>query len=94
MAGDVGVIPGPERLLGEANGDLPQYSCLGSIMDRGAWWPTVHQVAKSWTQLHENNNSIEQILVTHLSAAGHLGCFRFLVIVIIAAVNTGVHVPL
>ena len=20
-------------------------------MDRGAWWATVHQVAKSWTQL-------------------------------------------
>ena len=21
-------------------------------MDRGAWWPTVHGVAKSWTQLN------------------------------------------
>ena len=28
-----------------------QYSCLGNPMDRGAWWATVHKVAKSWTQL-------------------------------------------
>ena len=28
-----------------------QYSCLGNPMDRGAWWSTIHGVAKSWTQL-------------------------------------------
>ena len=27
------------------------YSCLGNPMDRGAWWATVHAVAKSWTRL-------------------------------------------
>ena len=27
------------------------YSCLGNPMDRGAWWVTVHGVAKSWTRL-------------------------------------------
>ena len=26
-----------------------QYSCLGNPRDRGAWWATVHGVAKSWT---------------------------------------------
>ena len=26
-----------------------QYSCLENPMDRGAWWVTVHGVAKSWT---------------------------------------------
>ena len=26
-----------------------QYSCLKNLMDRGAWWATVHGVAKSWT---------------------------------------------
>ena len=26
-------------------------SCLGDLMDRGAWQATVHGVAKSWTQL-------------------------------------------
>ena len=25
-----------------------QYSCLENPMDRGAWWATVHRVAKSW----------------------------------------------
>ena len=30
-------------------GNTLQYSCLGSHMERGAWWATVHGVAKSWT---------------------------------------------
>ena len=29
------------------------YSCLGSTMDRGAWWATVHEVAKSQTRLSD-----------------------------------------
>ena len=28
-----------------------QYSCLGSPMDRGVWWATVHDVSESWTRL-------------------------------------------
>ena len=28
-----------------------QYSRLVNPMDRGAWWATVHRVAKSWTLL-------------------------------------------
>ena len=28
-----------------------QYSCLENSTDRGAWWATVHRVAKSRTQL-------------------------------------------
>ena len=27
------------------------YSCLENPMDKGAWWATVHGVAKSWTRL-------------------------------------------
>jgi len=37
------------RSLGEGNGNPLQYSCLGNSMDREAWWPIVHGVAKSWT---------------------------------------------
>ena len=37
-------------LTGEGNGNSLQYSCLGNLMNRGAWWATVHGVAKSWTQ--------------------------------------------
>ena len=50
-AGDLGLIPGPERSAGEGNGNPFQYSCLGNPMDRGAWWATVHGVTKSQTQL-------------------------------------------
>ena len=32
-------------------GNPLQYSCLGNPKDRGAWWATVHGVAKSWTRL-------------------------------------------
>ena len=31
---------------GEGNGYPLQYSCLGNPMDRGAWWDTVHGVAR------------------------------------------------
>ena len=31
------------------NGNPLQYSCLGNSVDRGAWWATVHEVAKSQT---------------------------------------------
>ena len=36
---------------GEGNGNSLQYSCLENPMDRGAWWATVHGVAKSRTRL-------------------------------------------
>ena len=37
--------------VGEGNGNPLQYSCLKNPMDRGAWWATVHGVAKSRTWL-------------------------------------------
>ena len=50
-AGDIGETPGSGKSPGEGNGNLLQYSCLENCMDRGAWWGTVHGVAKSWTWL-------------------------------------------
>ena len=47
---DAGLIPGLQRSPG-GNGNPLQYSCLGNSMNKGAWWATVHGVAKSWTQL-------------------------------------------
>ena len=44
---DMGSIPGSGRSPGDGNGNPLQYSCLGKPMDRGAWWATVHGVAKS-----------------------------------------------
>ena len=49
-AGDGDLIPGSGRFHGEGNGNPRQYSCLGNLMYRGAWWANVHWVAKSWTQ--------------------------------------------
>ena len=34
-------------IIGEGNGNPLQYSCLENPKDRGAWWATVHRVAKS-----------------------------------------------
>ena len=52
-AGDLGLIPGLGRSSGEGNGNSLQYSCLEILMDGGAWWATVHGVAKSRTQLND-----------------------------------------
>ena len=51
--GDPGWIPGSGRSPGEGNGNQLQYSCLENPMDRGAWWATVHGIAKSWTRLSD-----------------------------------------
>ena len=40
-------IPRLGRSPGGGNGNPLQYSCLGNPMNRGAWWATVHEVAKS-----------------------------------------------
>ena len=42
----MGSIPGLGRSPGEGNSNLLQCSCLGIPTDRGAWWATVHGVAK------------------------------------------------
>ena len=52
-AGDLGSIPGSGRSTGEGNGNPLQYSCLENPMGGGAWWATLHGVAKSRTQLSD-----------------------------------------
>ena len=51
--GDVGSIPGSVKSPGGENGNPLQYSSLENSMNRGAWWATVHGVAKSQTQLKD-----------------------------------------
>ena len=46
---DVGLILGLGRSPGRGHGSPLQYSCLENPQDRGAWWATVHRVAKSQT---------------------------------------------
>ena len=45
-AGNLGLIPRSGRSPGEGNGNLLQYSCPENLMDREAWWATVHGVAR------------------------------------------------
>ena len=49
----LGPIPGSGRSSGERNGNPLQYPCLENPMDGGAWYATVHGVAKSQTQLSD-----------------------------------------
>ena len=52
-AGDVrdsSLVPGSGRSPG-GHGNPLQYSCLGNLMDRGAWWATVYRVTQSRTGL-------------------------------------------
>ena len=46
-AGDLRSILGSERSPGEGNGNPLQFSCLENSMGGGAWWTTVHRIAKS-----------------------------------------------
>ena len=41
------------QINGEGNGTPLQCSCLENPMDGGAWWATVHRVAKSRTRLSD-----------------------------------------
>ena len=55
-AGDAryaGLISGLGRSRGVGNGNPLQYSFLENPMDRGAWWATVHGIAKSQTPLSD-----------------------------------------
>ena len=48
---DSGLIPGRGGSHEGGNGNPLQYSCLENPTDRGAWWATVHGMAKCQTQL-------------------------------------------
>ena len=59
-------------VIGEGNGTPLQYSCLENPMDGGAWWATVHGVAKSRTWLSDftftfHFHALEKEMATHSS---------------------------
>ena len=57
---------------GEGNGTPLQYSCLVNPMDGGAWWATVHGVARSRTRLSDftftfHFHALEKEMATYCS---------------------------
>ena len=61
-----------EAKIREGNGTPLQYSCLENPMDGGAWWATVHGVAKSRTRLSDfiftfHFHALEKEMTTHSS---------------------------
>ena len=75
-AGDLGLIPGSGRSLGEGNGNPLQYSRLENPMDRGVWWVTVHRVAKSQTWIKQLSMHIPMRLLRILKELICVKCFR------------------
>ena len=67
----MGSIPEWGRSPGGGHGNPLQYSCLENLMDRGAWWATVHGVAKSWTRPNDLPRMQRPHLLTYLSIDGH-----------------------
>ena len=60
-AENMSLIPGLGRFTGEGSGNPLQYSCLGNLMDRGAWRATVHGAAESDTTEGLNNDAKRDI---------------------------------
>ena len=44
-----GSIPGSGRSPGKGHSNILQCSCLGNLMNRGAWWATIQGVSESDT---------------------------------------------
>ena len=55
-AGDPGSIPESGGSAGEGNGYSLQFSCRENFVNRGAWWSTVHGVAKNQILLSNLTN--------------------------------------
>ena len=75
-AGDPDSIPGSGRSPGEGNGNQLQYSCLENPMDLGAWWATIHGVAKSWTRQRDFTSLHFQLLLVVKNSPANAGDIR------------------
>ena len=75
-AGDPCSVPGSRRCLREGNGNPLQYSYLGNPMDRGAWWPIVHGVARVGHNLM-TKPQVERCGNTHLYIHMTIGLYVY-----------------
>ena len=61
-AGDMGLSPGFGKSPEERNGNPLQYSCLGNVMDQGAWQSLEKQKESDMTEwLH--NYTMKKLLI-------------------------------
>ena len=78
---DAGSIPGLGRSPGGGHSNPFQYSCLENPINRGAWWPTVHRVAKSQTRLTQlgmmKERQFDSSLSLSLKLEINLSCERY-----------------
>ena len=90
-------IPGSGRSPGGGNGNPLQYSCLENSTDRGAWWATVHGVAKSQALTEHTRTHINIYLEKGVLMDHHRGTFLgnrcFLQILTVAVLMTGLLPP-
>ena len=63
QARDMGSIPASGISPGGGNGYPFQCFCLENPMDRGAWWATVHGVAKRRMRLSTTHTHLKRMLV-------------------------------
>ena len=66
------IMTNRDSIFGEGYGTPLQYSCLENPTDGGAWWATVHGVAKSRTPLSDftftfHSHALEKEMATHSS---------------------------
>ena len=75
---DLGSIPGSGSSPGGQQSNLLQNSCLESPMDRGAWWATVHGVAKGQTRLKRLSMHARDLhpRVASMSSQAMWNCFQ------------------
>ena len=69
---DGGSIPGPGTSLGDGNGNLLQYSCPESPMNRGAWQVIVYGVTKRspWGQSKGSHTPLDHTTEHSTHTAG------------------------
>ena len=66
--GDAGSIPGSGRSPGGGHGNHSSILSWRILVETGAWWATVHGVAKSRTRLKGVSSSSNRIYISSLRA--------------------------
>ena len=75
---DMGLLPGSERVPEEGNGNPLQYSCLGNLMDKGAWRTAVSGVAGAGQDLATKPPTVTTSIFLDFSVLSSSSAYHFL----------------